>query len=134
MAVWQKAKNLVYKHKKILLAIGALFLTEYGLGPQLSDQWVPPPPPPPPYYSSEEEKNADPYMLLGLDSNATTKEIKKAYRQLARKMHPDKRPRDGSEGTKQMWSDRFALIGNAKDCLTDGRYCDDLKNFEDLGF
>ncbi len=31
----------------------------------------------------------DPYIILGVDRNATEDEVKKAYRELARKYHPD---------------------------------------------
>ncbi|RSH92327.1 hypothetical protein EHS25_008742 [Saitozyma podzolica] len=40
----------------------------------------------------DEESALDPYGVLGLSSSATEKDIKKAYRQLSLKYHPDKNP------------------------------------------
>ena len=34
-------------------------------------------------------KMTDPYSILGVDRNASDEEIKKAYRRLSRKYHPD---------------------------------------------
>ena len=37
----------------------------------------------------KQRKMSDPYSILGVDRNATDEEIKKAYRTLSRKYHPD---------------------------------------------
>src|SRR5579859_3949644 len=55
----------------------------------------------------------DYYKILGVDRKATEKEIKAAYRKLARKHHPDVNPGDkGAEG-------RFKDIGEAYAVLSD---------------
>lgn len=55
----------------------------------------------------------DPYKLLGVSKTATEAEIKKAYRQLAKKMHPDANP--GNEKA----ADRFKEITAAYTLLSD---------------
>jgi len=53
------------------------------------------------------------YDLLGVKRNASQQEIKKAYRQLARKYHPDVNPGDKSSET------RFKEINEAYEVLSD---------------
>lgn len=39
---------------------------------------------------TEEEKEIDPYASLGLETSATDKDVKRAYRQKSLLYHPDK--------------------------------------------
>jgi molecular chaperone DnaJ len=55
----------------------------------------------------------DHYKILGVGKNASDEEIKKAYRKLARKYHPDRNP-----GDKQA-EERFKEISQAHDVLSD---------------
>jgi len=53
------------------------------------------------------------YKILGVSKSSTKKEIKKAYRKLAMKYHPDKNPDDDTA------SDKFKEIGEAYEILAD---------------
>ena len=55
----------------------------------------------------------DYYEILGVDRNASEKEIKSAYRRLARKHHPDVNPGDSSA------EERFKEINEAHEVLSD---------------
>ena len=55
----------------------------------------------------------DYYKVLGVGKNASEEEIKKAYRRLARKYHPDR-----NQGDKQA-EERFKQISQAHDILSD---------------
>jgi molecular chaperone DnaJ len=55
----------------------------------------------------------DYYDVLSVDRNASTEEIKKAYRRLAVKFHPDKNPGDAAA------EDKFKELGEAYEVLID---------------
>ncbi len=55
----------------------------------------------------------DPYKVLGLDRNATDEEVKRAYRALAKKYHPDLNPGDKEAARKmQEINDAYDQIKN----------------------
>lgn len=56
---------------------------------------------------------ADPYSILGVDRGASEKDVKAAYRRLAKELHPD-RNQDNPRA-----ADRFAEVTRAYDLLSD---------------
>lgn len=66
----------------------------------------------------------DYYKILGVDKKATQEEIKKAYRKLARKYHPDLNPND-KEANKM-----FQQINEANEALSDA---DKRKKYDEYG-
>ena len=55
----------------------------------------------------------DPYEILGVEYEAPTNKIKKAYRKLALELHPDRNPNNPEAAAK------FIRIYKAYECLTD---------------
>lgn len=66
----------------------------------------------------------NPYKALGLDSKASQEDIRKAYRKLAHKYHPDVNPGDKKA------ENRFKEIAAANDILSDPKK---RKNFDEFG-
>jgi molecular chaperone DnaJ len=60
-----------------------------------------------------ERVNRDLYSVLGVDETASRDEIKKAYRKLAKKYHPDANPGDSKA------EERFKEVSEAYEILTD---------------
>ena len=71
---------------------------------------------------------ADYYQLLGVNKTATPAEIKRAYRKLAVKYHPDKNP-----GSKEA-EDRFKEINEAYAVLSDPKKREEYDQMGSAGF
>jgi curved DNA-binding protein len=72
--------------------------------------------------------NADYYKALGVDKKATPDDIKKAFRKLAVKYHPDRNPNDKSA------EDKFKEINEAYAVLSDPKKKDEYDTYGSSGF
>ena len=61
----------------------------------------------------------DLYEVLGVPRDATTAEIKKAYRAMAAEIHPDKLPPDTSDAARERATAAFVELALAHEVLTD---------------
>jgi len=58
----------------------------------------------------QEQTAVDPYRILGLDRSASDEEVKKRYRALAHKLHPDTSGEKGTECFFHMVQAAYELI------------------------
>src|SRR3954471_9430535 len=70
-------------------------------------------------------ENKNYYEILGVKKSATADEIRKAFRKLARKHHPDVNPGDKAA------EEKFKAISEANDILSDPKK---RKIYDQLGF
>ena len=74
----------------------------------------------------------DYYKVLGIDKGATEAEIKKAYRKLARKLHPDLNPDDKEAQAKfQQLNEANAVLSNAENRKKYDKYGKDWERGEE---
>ncbi|KAL0737895.1 hypothetical protein Bca4012_014105 [Brassica carinata] len=70
------------------------------------------------------KRNNDYYTILGLEKSCSVEEIRKAYRKLSLKVHPDKNKAPGSE-------EAFKKVSKAFTCLSDGN---SRSQYDQVGF
>lgn len=68
----------------------------------------------------------DPYKVLGVEPTATPEEIKKVYRELALKYHPDRNPDNASA------EEKLKEINAAYELIKDGKYNPNPKSFNPI--
>ncbi len=76
---------------------------------------------------AEKARKRDYYAILGIDKNASEQEIKRAYKKMAMKYHPDRNAE--SEETKKMAEKKFIDVNDAYSVLSDPK----KKNMYDQG-
>lgn len=59
------------------------------------------------------------YSILGVSERATAAEVSRAYRQMAKRLHPDKLGVSATEEDRQITEERFKQISEAADVLRD---------------
>lgn len=64
----------------------------------------------------------DYYEVLGIDRNATDEKIKKAFRKLAFKYHPDHNRDDGAEGKFKEINEAYEVLSNPDKRATYDRF------------
>lgn len=82
----------------------------------------------------------DYYNILGIEKNASQEEIKKSFRQLARKYHPDVNKEKGAEEKFKEINEAFQVLGNPEKKAqydqfgTSAFSSDDLRGFRNTSF
>lgn len=71
----------------------------------------------------------DPYKVLGISTNATETEIKKAYRQQALKLHPDKQSDTLTESQRLALDKQFHEVKDARAFLLDAEHAEARRKY-----
>ena len=72
----------------------------------------------------------DPYQILGIPSTSTETDIKKAYRQLALKLHPDKQSGTLTDSQRDALDKQFHDVKDARSFLLDTEHAEAKKKYD----
>ena len=72
----------------------------------------------------------DPYQILGIPSTSTETDIKKAYRQLALKLHPDKQSGTLTDSQRDELDKQFHDVKDARSFLLDTEHAEAKKKYD----
>ena len=72
----------------------------------------------------------DPYKILGISSTATDTDIKKAYRQLALKLHPDKQSGTLTDTQRDALDKQFHDVKDARSFLLDSDHAEAKRKYD----
>jgi curved DNA-binding protein len=76
----------------------------------------------------------DYYQILGINKNASSEEIRKAYRRLAAKYHPDKNPNDSAAAEKfKEINEAHQVLGNSEKRKMYDQFGEDWKHYKQTG-
>ena len=73
-------------------------------------------------YSLDPDGTQHALKVLGLTSNVTKEQVRKAYKKLALKYHPDKVDASSDDDVRQDMNKRFLKIQKAYELLSESRY------------
>lgn len=78
-------------------------------------------------------KSENPYEILGISKNASEEDIKKAYRDLAKKYHPDVNQDSNAEDIFKIINEAYATLNRTERFQSNDSKIDDFFNNFDLG-